>query len=244
MPLLFLSQSSSSQFSFADSVRLPPTTISLSSSFRIHPDFISRAIIFPSRGRLLLDFLRAIIFSPSPYPRSRRRASSRAATRARSHRYPLTCRRFFTRGAFHLASPRALLTVRRTLESHKALRRIFHAAISASRGERRHSSRRPKEKWGALVWTRSDEISLAFRQTSWCRATTEKEAVAIGLIGRGKRVKRRETAIQRKKRAEWSYPVAVTSSFAFIREDECLRATSSADVSCFICIVVTCKGRA
>lgn len=58
----------------------------------------------------------------------------------------------------HLSSyrPYALLTVRRTLESHKALRRIFHAAISASRDERRYSSRRPirPEKNGEISFER------------------------------------------------------------------------------------------
>lgn len=76
-------------------------------------------------------------------------------------RYPLTCRRFFTRDTFHPSTPPysfararvSFLSVRRTLESHKALRRIFHAAISTGRDERRHSSRRPiqSEKWRDLV---------------------------------------------------------------------------------------------
>lgn len=58
--------SSSSQFSFVDSVRSPPQYSS--SSFRIHPDFISRAMISPPRTVLFHDFLRAIIFSPSHLP--------------------------------------------------------------------------------------------------------------------------------------------------------------------------------
>lgn len=134
MPATF---SSSSQFSFADSVRSAPQY--LSSSFRIHPAFISRAVL------LFLDFLRAIIFSPSrlPSPFSRFLLQHLRAPRRASD---LTLSSYVS-SILYLSSrrPRALLTVRRTLESHKALRRIFHAAISASRDKRRYSSRRPKK---------------------------------------------------------------------------------------------------
>lgn len=130
-----------------------------SSSFRAHPDFISRAMISP------LDFLRAIIFLPYSAPLSSvvsPAASSRALQPASDltlssyvppilhprHLSPIHPTLFFC--------PRArvsFLSVRRTLESHKALRRIFHAAISTGRDERRHSSRRPiqSEKWRDLV---------------------------------------------------------------------------------------------
>lgn len=97
---------------------------------------------------LFLDFLRTIIFSPShllslSHPLISRRVFARAATRRPISCYPLTCRRFFTRDTSRPPNPpraHAILTIRRTLESHKALRRIFHAAISASRDERRYSS--------------------------------------------------------------------------------------------------------
>lgn len=117
-----------------------------------------------SRTALFLDFLGAPLFSLRRISRHPFLVSlsiscsvfARCNARPIS-RYPLTCRRFFTRR--HLSShrpPRALLTIRRTLESHKALRRIFHAAISASRDERRYSSRRPirPEKNGEISFER------------------------------------------------------------------------------------------
>lgn len=76
------------------------------------------------------------------------------------------------------SSARAILTVRRTLKSHKALRRIFHAAISAGHDERRYPSwpaprTRPKEIGRSRSNGGSDEIS------SWpfikCRDTGEGE---------------------------------------------------------------------
>lgn len=80
-------------------------------------------------------------------------SSLRALQRASDSRYPLTCRRFFTRDTFHLTARAPFLLYRRTLESHKALRRIFHAAISASRDERQYSSRpiRPEKNGKNLV---------------------------------------------------------------------------------------------
>lgn len=110
---------------------------------------------------LFLDFLRAIIFYPPRifYPFSHPLSSTLQRHLARCNprpisRYPLTCRRFFTRDTFHPSAPSffsfacaracSFLTVRRTLKSHKALRRIFHAAISASpamKGGIRHGGR-------------------------------------------------------------------------------------------------------
>lgn len=109
----------------------------------------------------------------------------------------------------HLSShhPHALLTVRRTLKSHKALRRIFHAAISASRDERRYSSRRPiwSEKNEEISFKRGrTKISLASYRMIWCRTTTEKKRRSqsdwAAKDGNG-----REKAIQRKKRPEYKY---------------------------------------
>lgn len=100
-------------------------------------------------SHVLLDFLRAIIFPPShlPSPRSRPPPRLPQHPRALQRASDLTLSSYVSSILYprHLSSrrPRALLTVRRTLESHKALRRIFHAAISTSRDERRYSSRRP-----------------------------------------------------------------------------------------------------
>lgn len=165
MPSVVIYIFSSSILSFTDSFRSFLQCFSW--CFRVHLDFISRATMI-SHSVLFLDFLRAIIFSPLPssipfsHPFISRRVFAHVATRRPISRYPLTCRRFFTRDTFPLHPPRAhaILTIQRTLESHKALRRIFHAVISANRDERRYSSRR-SEKWEDLIWTRSDEISLA-----------------------------------------------------------------------------------
>lgn len=136
-----------SQFSFADSIRSPPQYFS--SSFRIHPDFISRTMIsprailslprFPPRHYFLavassVCLLSSPLASCSVFAALQRMSDLTLSSYVSSILYPRhrSPRR-----------PRALLTVRRTLESHKALRRIFHAAISASRRERRYSSRRP-----------------------------------------------------------------------------------------------------
>jgi len=124
-----------------------------------------------SHGSLFLDFLRAIIFSPSHLPSPFPRLTSPPAASSHAATSDLTLSSYVSSILHprHLSShrPRASLTVRRTLESHKALRRIFHAAISASRDERRYSSRRPiRPKKNGKISTRSDEISLASYQTS------------------------------------------------------------------------------
>lgn len=175
-----------------------------SSSFRVHPDFISLA-----RWSLLA---RVLSFSISFAPLFSRRHIFRrsflislrllqrlraVATRARSHAILLRVVDSLPAAPFISLAPHALLTVRRTLESHKALRRIFHAAISASRDERRYSSQRPirpEKNGGDLVWTRSNEISLASCQTSWCRARTEKRRRSAIKLHRSRRRagKRRE----------------------------------------------------
>lgn len=106
MPLLFLPPplppSHPSRLSFADSVRSPPTI-----SLFIFPH--SPGFHF-SRDNLLLSpprFSSALLFfspshPPPPDPRPLQHRISRAATRATS-RYPLTCRRFFTRALFLLS---------------------------------------------------------------------------------------------------------------------------------------------
>lgn len=112
-----------------------------SSSFHIHPDFIFRArddLSSRARSSPFLDFLFAPLFSCRHISRrpflSSLPASCSVFARCNARpisRYPLTCRRFFTAAApFSSQCPHTLLTARRTLESHKALRRIFHAAIS------------------------------------------------------------------------------------------------------------------
>lgn len=94
---------SSSILSFIDSFRSFLQCFSW--CFRVHSDFISRATMI-SHSVLFLDFLRAIIFSPSPssipfsHPFISRRVFAHVATRRPISRYPLTCRRFFTRDTF------------------------------------------------------------------------------------------------------------------------------------------------
>lgn len=107
------------------------------------------AIIFPAShtNTHTCDTI-AHIFTPLSCPLSILLAAA-LQRRVRSLRYPLTCCRFFTRehlfnspfASYTPAQAHAILTARRTLKSHKALRRIFHAVISAECDERRYPSR-------------------------------------------------------------------------------------------------------
>lgn len=104
-----------------------------------HSSLLSSVPLFSCRAASSTPFLRRLRCS----------VVSRAATRVRSHAIllraadSLPATPFTHPPHFTPSLARSFLTVRRTPESHKALRRIFHAVIPASRGERRHSSRRP-----------------------------------------------------------------------------------------------------
>lgn len=186
--------SSASQFSFADSFRSPRQYFS--SSFHIHPDFISRAMIsprtvsslprFPSRHYFLAIASSVVLFSSLFGPCS---VFARCNARPIS-RYPLTCRQFFTRDTFHPTTRAPFLLS----EGHWNRIKLY-AGFSmppfppvAMKGGIRHGGRSSRRKMGR---SRLNEVERNFlgllSNVVRCGATTEKRwGFAIGLIGSGK----------------------------------------------------------
>lgn len=168
--------STASQFSFADSVRSPRQYFS--SSFHIHPDFISRAMIspravsalprFPSRHYFLAVASSAVLFSSLFGPCS---VFARCNARPIS-RYPLTCRQFFTRDTFHPTTRAPFLLS----EGHWNRIKLY-AGFSmppfppvAMKGGIRHGGRSSPEKNGEISFERGRTKfpwPLIKRRTMW-----------------------------------------------------------------------------
>lgn len=191
----FATFSSSSQFSFADSVQSSPQYFS--SSFRIHPDFISRAWSLLSRSSLprfpLYHYFLAVTSSVTLFSSLISSCSVFSRCNARPiSRYPLTCRRFFTRGTFHLTARTPFLLS----EGHWNRIKLY-AGFSmppfppvAMKGGIRHGDRSGRRKMGR---SRLNEVRRNFlgllsnvlmQSDDW-----EKKVVAIGQIGSDKQEK-------------------------------------------------------
>lgn len=144
--------------------------------FRVSPGFHFSRVTMISHSVLFLDFLRAIIFSPI-YPfliLSSPAEYSRTLQRdVRSHAILLRVADSLPARHFSTPPSRPAHTLFLLSEGHRNRIKLY-AGFSmppfpptAMKGGIRHDTRPIRsEKWEDLIWTRSDEISLASYQTS------------------------------------------------------------------------------